>query len=175
MSGRREVKDPLALPAGIVLDRWFRGTLAAGALLTAAAAVIRTLGGYGPALLCAVLAAVAQPLVLNAISKLADGYLPERQRPQGIAVAAAANLAGMLAALSLGGIVFVGFGVFIALTTWLEPLLKPAGVNASTAGTLLALLVLSGIVGSVVLPAPIVHRQLERRALGHDPACGTGD
>lgn len=218
----------LALPAGIVLDRWFRGTLAVGALLTAAAAVIRTLGGYGPALLCAVLAAVAQPLVLNAISKLADGYLPERQRPQGIAVAAAANLAGMLAALSLGaafgvdglqsllvldavvavlaavalivmlrgpapqsiaaqarvtlqslrrlfaepatrslgGIVFVGFGVFIALTTWLEPLLKPAGVNASTAGTLLALLVLSGIVGSVVLPAPIVHRQLERRALG---------
>ncbi len=217
----------LALPAGIVLDRWFRGTLAVGAILTALGAVLRLFGGYEWALAGQVVVAVAQPLVLNAISKLAEGYLSERQRPLGIAVASAGNLAGMLLALvlgaafgiagldsllrleagvavvaavllclglrtrgsssietparvslrslgglfvdretrALGGIVFLGFGVFIALTTWLEPLLKPAGVSTPMAGTLLAAMVLSGIVGSVVLPAPAVHRRAERLVL----------
>ncbi|MBC6451211.1 MFS transporter [Actinokineospora xionganensis] len=216
----------LALPAGIVLDRWFRPTLGAGAALVAVGAGLRLFDDYVFVLAGHLVVAVAQPLVLNAISKLADGCLPDRQRPAGIAAAAAANLVGMLAALilgaamgadglrslllidfgaallagaalwfglrgqapqeidtparvsagalralftdrrtrSLGGLVFVGFGVFIALTTWLEPLLKPAGVT--NAGTLLAVLVLSGIVGSAVLPAPVVHRGLERPALG---------
>jgi predicted MFS family arabinose efflux permease len=217
----------LALPAGIVLDRWFRGTLAVGAILTALGAVLRLFGGYEFALAGQIVVAVAQPLVLNAISKLAEGYLSVRQRPLGIAVASAGNLAGMLIALvlgaafgvarltallqleavvaavaavllclglrtqgsasietparvsprslaglflaretrALGGVVFLGFGVFIALTTWLEPLLKPAGVSTPMAGTLLAAMVLSGIVGSVLLPAPTVHRRLERLML----------
>jgi predicted MFS family arabinose efflux permease len=217
----------LALPAGIVLDRWFRPTLGVGAALVALGAGLRLFDDYVFVLAGHLVVAVAQPLVLNAISKLADGYLPDRQRPAGIAAAAAANLVGMLAALilgaamgadglrslllidfgaavvagaalwfglrgrapqeidtparvsvgalralfadrttrSLGGLVFVGFGVFIALTTWLEPLLKPAGVSTATAGTLLAVLVLAGIVGSAVLPAPVVHRGLERPTL----------
>ena len=38
----------LAIPAGLVLDRWFRAGLAAGAVLTAAGACLRLAGdGYG--------------------------------------------------------------------------------------------------------------------------------
>lgn len=46
----------------------------------------------------------------------------------------------------------VGYGVFGALSTWLEALLKHHGVSALTSGELLGGLVISGIVGSVTLP-----------------------
>ncbi|HZE06909.1 MAG TPA: MFS transporter, partial [Solirubrobacteraceae bacterium] len=52
----------LALPAGIALDRWFRGTLLIGATLTALGAVIRLASGtYLAAMLGQVTVAVAQP------------------------------------------------------------------------------------------------------------------
>jgi nitrate/nitrite transporter NarK len=47
---------------------------------------------------------------------------------------------------------FFAFGFFNGLTTWLEPILKPNGVNAEDAGMVGACLIIGGIVGSVVIP-----------------------
>jgi predicted MFS family arabinose efflux permease len=61
------------------------------------------------------------------------------------------------------GLVCVGFGVFIALTTWLQALLDPAGVSEQTAGYLLLAMVVAGVAGSAVLPPLIARRRRELR------------
>jgi predicted MFS family arabinose efflux permease len=212
----------LAIPAGMALDRWFRSSLIAGAALTAAGGLLR-LGGdsFTWALLGQLLVAVGQPLVLNAITKLATEFLPEEKRPDGIAYGSAGIFTGMLLGLglgpalattsdfsglllvnaafslvallvlivalrgpmprkevisdqpstaalrivwgdpvirNLGGVAFLGFGVFVALTTWLQALLSPAGVSSGTAGGLLATMVVVGLISSAVLPAAIARR-----------------
>lgn len=203
----------LAIPAGIVLDRWFRGGLAAGAVLVATGALIR-LGGdsYAVALAGQLVVAVAQPLVLNAITGIAGRYLAERDRPTGIAVGSASTFAGLIIGFGLGavftadvpnlllvqailavvaavavlavlrtpaehraeqapagfgalriawgdpfirwlcGLVFVPFGVFVALSTFAQPLLEPAGVSEGTAGLILIANVVAGVVGCAVVP-----------------------
>ena len=65
----------------------------------------------------------------------------------------------------LAAVAFLGFGVFVALTTWLQALLEPAGISDQTAGWLLGAMVLSGVVGSAVLPAPLARRGAERTFL----------
>src|SRR5271166_5909548 len=66
----------LAIPAGILLDRWFRPVLAAGGGLVALGGLIR-LGGqsYAWAMAGQIVVAGAQPIVLSAVSKLAGEYL----------------------------------------------------------------------------------------------------
>ncbi len=59
------------------------------------------------------------------------------------------------------GLVFVGFGVFVALTTWLQTLLHPDGVSESTAGALLVGMLVAGMVGSAVLPPLLTRRGIE--------------
>jgi predicted MFS family arabinose efflux permease len=216
----------LAIPAGRLLDSHFRPALAAGGALMAAGGLLR-LGGqtFAWAMAGQAAVAVAQPVVLSGMGKLAGDYLPVEQRPAGIAVASAGSFAGMLLALILGptlgghghverllvveavigvpaaialavalrrpgaegeresaaieggaaralwalpemrtmcGLVFVGFGVFVALATWLQTLLHPAGVSEQTAGALLVGMVLAGIVGCAVLPPLIDRRGAER-------------
>lgn len=65
----------------------------------------------------------------------------------------------------LAGVAFLGFGVFVAVTTWLQALLEPAGVSDETAGWLLGAMVLAGVVGSAVLPAPLARNGKERAFL----------
>lgn len=203
----------LAIPAGIVLDRRFRTGLAAGALLVAAGALIRITGdGYANALAGQLVVAVAQPLVLNAITGVAGRYLAERDRPTGIAIGSASTFAGLIIGFGLGtvlpddiptlllvqaglavvaalavlavlrtpaehkvqaapagfgalrvawsdpfirtlcALVFVPFGVFVALSTFAQPLLEPAGVSESTAGLILIANVVAGVVGCAVVP-----------------------
>ena len=48
---------------------------------------------------------------------------------------------------------FFALGFFNGLTTWLEPILKPNGINAEQAGLVGAYLIIGGIVGSVIIPA----------------------
>ncbi len=55
--------------------------------------------------------------------------------------------------------------MFVALTTWLQALLEPAGVSDETAGVLLGVMVLAGVVGSAVLPAPLARHGRERAFL----------
>ncbi len=219
----------LALPTGRLLDRSFRPTLAGGGALMAAGGLLRVVdpAGFAWAMAGQTAVAVSQPVVLNAVGKLAGDYLPERERAAGIAVGASAGFAGMLFALVAGptlggggqitrllvveaalgvaaaaflawalrqpgeaegsgeaasadagqvrelwslpqmrtmaGLVFVGFGVFIALTTWLQTLLEPAGVGEDGAAALLIGMLVFGMIGCAVLP-PLVERRDAGRA-----------
>ena len=105
----------LAVPAGLALDRWPRPALAVGAVLTALGGVVRLGGdGFGWALAGQLMVAVAQPLVLNAITGVV-GVLPARSRPTGIAVGSAGLFLGMVLALGAGAV--VGGDHLVALAT----------------------------------------------------------
>ncbi|MGV1037806.1 MAG: MFS transporter [Candidatus Nanopelagicales bacterium] len=212
----------LALPAGFALDRWFRPSLAVGAGLTAVGAMVRLIGSdFVIVLIGQIIIAIAQPLILNAVTRISIDYARERDRPAAIGVGSAGMFAGMVIALLLGtafggsglrdlliiqavfavvaavallfglsqrgrhtpavadgeqaqkhrlrsvwadplirtltGIVAIGFGAFIALTTWLQALLEPAGIDATEAGILLLAFVVAGIIGSMTMP-PLIAR-----------------
>ncbi|MDP4015442.1 MAG: MFS transporter [Candidatus Nanopelagicales bacterium] len=218
----------VAIPSGLLLDRWLRPALIAGGLLTAGGGLIRVLDtrSFAFAMLGQVAVSLGQPLVLNAVAKLSISYLPRRQRATGIAVGSAALFVGMLLAFVCGAVwgtdiplllgiqaafavvavavmvvalsrpgrfaaeldssdigsiesaagrplrtawadpvirllvllIAVGNGVFVALTTWVQPLLSPAGVAASSADLMLAIMVTAGVVGAVVLPPMAAKR-----------------
>lgn len=48
---------------------------------------------------------------------------------------------------------FLALGFFNGLTTWLEPIVQPNGVNAEQAGMIGALIIVGGIAGSIIIPA----------------------
>jgi MFS family permease len=48
---------------------------------------------------------------------------------------------------------FVGLGVFNAVTTWIEDVVRPRGFSITQAGIIGGLMVLGGIVGAVILPS----------------------
>lgn len=54
--------------------------------------------------------------------------------------------------------VFVGFGAFVGLVTWVQPLLQPSGVSTSTVDALLIAMMLGGVASSATLP-PVVARR----------------
>ncbi|MEV6213536.1 MFS transporter [Nocardia sp. NPDC051833] len=223
----------LAIPAGILLDRWFRPALIAGAALTAIGADLRLLhDSFAMALAGQTIVAVAQPLVLNAITGVAGHYLDEKDRPTGIAVGTASTFAGMAAAFVLGAIfpaesqlwtltalgagfatvaavlltvellrpghgaapvrptgepepplaalratlgdpyvrrlcaaVFFPFGTFVALATYGQALLEPAGVSADAASIVLLINVVAGVVGCAVVPVAVLRRGVELPAV----------
>lgn len=215
----------LAIPAGALLDNHFRSALGSAAALMAVGAFIRAGGDSFAWALCGQVAiAVAQPVILSAVGKLAGEYLPEPDRANGIAVGSAGNFVGMLVALGLGpalaahghlehllvveavlaliavaglaralrrpgqpsdehaavagsaaralwripeirtlcSLVFLGFGIFVALATWLQTLLHPDGVSDTTAGILLVGMVLAGVVGCAALAPGVSRRRGER-------------
>ncbi|MFT4264957.1 MAG: MFS transporter [Nocardioides sp.] len=218
----------LAIPAGLVLDRYFRPGLIAGAALTAGGAFLR-LGGdsYSWALIGQVVAAVGQPFVLNGITGLVVVYLVKKDRTTGIAAASAATFFGMVVGFAAGAalpgahnvrtltlvtalialaaaaylivalamvrplatsmeempttgglrsfraawgnphlrrlcvVVVIPMGTFIALTTYAQPLLEPAGVSEATAGIILALTTIAGVIGCAVVPVWAEKRDRE--------------
>ncbi|MFI7066068.1 MFS transporter [Kribbella sp. NPDC050124] len=92
----------LAIPCGLALDRWFRPGLVVGAWLTCAGAAVRLIGDdYGWLLAGQIVAAIAQPLVLNAVTGITGHYLAPDDRPKGIAVGTASIFAGMILAFLL--------------------------------------------------------------------------
>ncbi|PPK64476.1 putative MFS family arabinose efflux permease [Actinokineospora auranticolor] len=211
----------LSVPAGRALDHRFRPTLAVGAALVAVGAAVRLVDdAYWAALVGQTLAAVAQPILANAITRVAAAYLDPRDRPLGIAIGAGATYLGMIVAIGIGtaandvntavvigtaisvvagiaalvalrvppphtvatapqlrevwrrpgvltlsGVVFLGMGIFVALATWLEPLLAPAGLRADTTGLLLLVMLVAGVVGSIVVPPFAVRKALEARVI----------
>ncbi len=56
---------------------------------------------------------------------------------------------------------FLPYGVFIAISTWTEALLEPAGVSDGQVGLMLALQVVAGIAGSLLLPVWVARRRIE--------------
>jgi len=103
-----------------------------------------------------VLAAVALMLTLRR-----PGYAAgdESAAVEGGAVRALWALPAMR---TLCGLAFVGFGVFVAIATWLQTLLHPAGISEQSAGVLLVGMVVAGIAGCALLPPLIARRGAER-------------
>lgn len=56
---------------------------------------------------------------------------------------------------------FIPFGTFIALTTWTQALLEPAGVSVDQVGVIIISCVLAGVVGTVVIPVVAARRRKE--------------
>ncbi len=56
---------------------------------------------------------------------------------------------------------FIGLGVFNAVTTWIEEIVRPRGFSIGQAGVVGGLMVLGGIVGAIVIP-PISDRMRRR-------------
>ncbi len=54
--------------------------------------------------------------------------------------------------LLLMAVFFVGLGIFNAVTTWIEDLLKPRGFSIAQAGLTGGVMIIGGIIGAVVLP-----------------------
>ena len=48
---------------------------------------------------------------------------------------------------------FIGLGIFNGITTWIEAMIKPKGFSPTDAGTIGALMLIGGVLGSVILPS----------------------
>jgi predicted MFS family arabinose efflux permease len=207
----------LSLPAGALIDaRGYRFAVGLGAVVTAAFAALRIWDESFWVLLAAQVGiAVAQPFIINGVSKLVADWFEETEGATangigtlgmflGMAVAMAATPALEQAAglrvtmivffvvaaaaaaafvvlvrpnlpapeplgsasesagfgallrdrqlLLCFGAAFLGLGAFNALTTWIEQILAPHGVDATTAGLVGGVLIVGGIVGAVVIP-----------------------
>ena len=215
----------LAIPAGALLDRHFRYSLSGGTILMGAGALVR-LGGltFAWALAGQIMIAVAQPIILSALTRLAGDYLAPDDRADGIAIGSAGNFVGMLIALLLGPLigdhghlqrllvieaalaiaacawlvialrtpgetsdassalavhaarrlwavpemrtlcwlVFLGFGIFVAIATWLQTLVQPAGVSETTAGIMLVGMVIAGVFGCAIFAPKVSEHGTER-------------
>lgn len=63
----------------------------------------------------------------------------------------------------LVALIAVGNGVFVALTTWLQPFLGAAGIGSGTADLMLIVLVVAGIVGAAIVPTTAARRGTQAR------------
>ena len=216
----------LAIPTGRWMDRRFGSALAAGAVLTAVGAVLRTVdpSSYAWVLTGQVIFSAGQPLVLNASTKVAARYFPPTERTTAISIASAAQFVGILVAAltgaalldagglrlvlvahaavavlaavavafalrvppayaaeattaswlgwlrrdrlmwGLGGLLFIGVGVFNAVATWLETILTDLG-RPGSGGVLIAVMTVAGIAGAAVLPGLAARRDRRRELL----------
>jgi sugar phosphate permease len=59
-------------------------------------------------------------------------------------------------------LLFVGFGLFIALTTWLQALLAPKHISDVAVGIALALMTAAGMAGAAVVPDFAMRKQKGR-------------
>jgi cyanate permease len=59
-------------------------------------------------------------------------------------------------------VVFIGFGIFNGITTWVENILTPRGFTSDDAGTVGALMLGGGVIGAVLISA-LSDRQRKRR------------
>jgi predicted MFS family arabinose efflux permease len=197
-------------------------------VLTAAGGLLRLAGDdYLWLLAGQTVVAIAQPLVLNAITGITGRYLAEKDRPAGIAVGTASTFAGMVAAFVLGAalpdedqlgtlnalgagyavvaalvlmvalrrpgeqrhaappaglaalrtawgdpfirrlcaLVFMPFGVSVAMMTYTQALLEPEGVSSDTASLMLLLQVVAGVLGCLVVPIWAARARREVLAL----------
>lgn len=95
----------LALPSGRWLDARFSAALSTGAVLTGSGALVRLAApdSYVWAFAGQCVIAAGQPLVLNAITKIAARYFPPAERTTAVSVGSVALFAGVLAAVLTGG------------------------------------------------------------------------
>src|SRR3954468_19422300 len=151
----------LAIPAGIALDRAFRPALLAGAWLTAVGGAVRlTNDTFAAALAGQILIAIAQPLILNAVTKVAILSLPPEKRAEGISLGSAGIFAGTAIALPLGPA--LGDAESLAPLLWVD-------LAAALAAAVVLTLALRGLTGAATAAAPA---RGAFRSLWRDPLVG---
>jgi len=118
--------------------------------------------GLGPllpvqaAMACAAVAALAAGL-----RRAPSGAGP----PAAIGIAEARSVWAVALIRTLAWLAFVGVGVFVSLSTWLQPILHDDRISSTAAGAILAGMLVAGITGCAVVPAVVARRQAERRYL----------
>ncbi len=220
----------VSMPAGAMTDRkGYRFTIRLGLLIMSIFACMRIYtGSFWLLLICQIGNAIAQPFIMNGITKLAADWFAEEQR----AIATGLGTAGMFAGLALGFSVpphlnlslglsgtmmviasvtvvlsigffllvkenhtttteqierlhsftafsevillikdrailriilmsFLAFGIFNGLTTWLEGILGQNGIGAIDVGNIGGVMILTGILGSLVIPT--ISDSVQRR------------
>lgn len=103
----------MAYPAGRLLDTWFKGSLITASILFIGTGIARILApeNYLAIFIGQVLAAVAQPFVVNGITPYASAYFEEKRRPLAVSMGSAAMYAGMIVAMAIGAFVYGKWGV----------------------------------------------------------------
>ena len=220
---------PLAIPASWAIDTWgFKKAVSLGAILMGVFGLVRGIfaANYTAALIGTIGIAVAQPLFLNAGTKLAANWFPLKERATVVGIGAVAPLLGivigqiatpiLVEATSIGTtmliygiigaisslvfllfardhpptpagfeervvmwegfkhilklrdfyllaiILFVVNAIFNGISTWVEVILRPRGMDAAQAGLIGGLLMIGGIIGVFILP-PISDRMHKRK------------
>ena len=85
--------------------------------------------------------------------------------PAAIGIAEARSVWGVALIRTLAWLAFVGVGVFVSLSTWLQPILHGDRISSAVAGAMLAAMLVAGIAGCAVIPAIVARRQAERTYL----------
>jgi len=113
----------LGLPTGRWLDGSFRRALGTGAALTAGGALIRLAAptSFAVQLGGQVVIAAGQPLVLNAITKIAAHHFAPKERATAISIGSVALFLGILVAMVSGGPLFDAGGLRLLLAVQAVP------------------------------------------------------
>lgn len=72
----------------------------------------------------------------------------------------------------LGAMTFLGMGIFNAVATWLEVLLRPDGVSSSESSWIMVAMTVAGVIGALAIPPVVAKRKEERRYLQLAAAVG---
>jgi cyanate permease len=99
--------------------------------------------------------AAASLAALGAFWRLTLGPVPDRLvAPEELSVRRAlARVLRSATQWKLSAALFLGFGLYLGITTWLEEILKPRGIDEASAGLVAGTITIAGMVGSVVLGA----------------------
>jgi predicted MFS family arabinose efflux permease len=107
--------------------------------------------------------AAASLAALGAFWRLTPGSVPDRLvSPEELSVRhALARVLRSGTQWKLSAALFLGFGSYLGITTWLEEILKPRGIHEAGTGLVAGTITIAGMVGSVVLGA--VSDRIRRR------------
>ncbi len=133
-----------------------------------------TLGGHDHIERLLVVQAILALIPAGALGLVLRRAGQETDEHAAIAGNAARTLWAMPSMRTMCGLVFLGFGIFVALATWLQTLLEPAGVSETEAGALLVGMIVAGVVGCAVLPSLVARRETERSFMRAAVTAGAG-
>jgi cyanate permease len=119
--------------------------------LIATPGLVPALGVRGTQVAYAGLSVVA----LTVFWRLAPSHVPDRLvRPEELTMREALRRVLRSATQwKLSAALFLGFGFYLGITTWLEEMLKPRGIGETGAGLVAGMITIAGMAGSVVLGA----------------------
>lgn len=142
-------KEQGAIATGIGTMGMFLGMTAG---MAATPSLVESIGFRGTMAVCAV-AAIAVMVLFLALCRANPSGDSQTQGEEQAVGAVFRALLGKRDLLLLFIVSFLGLGFFNGLTTWLEPILAPNGIDAVKAGVIGGVLIVGGIVGAIVLPA----------------------